>query len=42
MDYNAQLISLIAELQSDRNSLRSENATLKKLLEESSTEDSDE
>lgn len=40
MDYNAQLISLIAELQSDRNSLRSENATLKKLLEESSAEDS--
>ena len=42
MDYNAQLITLIAELQCDRNSLRAENEALKKALEEeTNTEDSD-
>lgn len=40
MDYNAQLITLIAELQADRNSLRAENEALKKALEEASSEES--
>lgn len=42
MDYNAQLITLIAELQSDRNSLRTENEALRKALEEATAEEPDE
>lgn len=41
MDYNAQLISLIAELQLDRNSLRAENETLRKALEEDQVEETE-
>lgn len=42
MDYNAQLITLIAELQADRNSLRTENEALKKALGEATAEEPDE